>query len=241
MTARSRALWKLELLLGAVALTGGCAAVQTEISSFVDPDFAGRSFEQILVASRYDDLSMRSATEISFCEELTRSEAAAIPSLHVLLPTREWKDEEIFPMMSERGIDAVLIITQTDAYTDREYVPERIDVQTDEYLTARSLRPYRGWRDGRVRTYTWATRSGGYYVDLPRVRHRIQLYDVASRRMAWYATTLTAGDSSATPEKMMQSLASQTVTRLIADGLVRCDRPDGRRHEYGKRDTGDES
>ncbi len=209
-----------------IALAGGCASVKTEVNSFVDPDFAGRTYERILISPRYDDLGLRSATEANFGQALTTTHASAVPSMELLLPTREWKDEEIFPLMSERNIDAVLLVTQTGAYQDREFIPERIDVDTDQYLTARAFRPYRGWRNGQVRTRTRVTRSGGYYVDLPRIRHEIRLYDVSSRRMAWYATTLTAGDSSASEQQMIQSLARETVARLVTDGLVRSTKPD---------------
>lgn len=46
-------------------------------------------------------------------------------------------------------------------------MPERVDIHTDEYLSARSFRGGRRWGYGRGYYDTRITRSGGYYVELP--------------------------------------------------------------------------
>lgn len=217
LTRRGAAVSALTILVSAL----GCTPASTEINSFVDPAFADRTFSRVLVAPKYADLGDRAGIEEAFVGQLADTESEGIPSLSILLPTRDWEDEEIFKLMTEHQIDAVLIINQTDAYQDREYVPERVDIHTDEYLTARSFRGSRRWGYGRGYYNTRVTRSGGYYVDLPRVRNELRLYDVASKKQAWFATTLTAGDSSATREEMIASFAKESVARLTVDGLVR--------------------
>lgn len=207
--------------LAACFAAGGCTPASTEINSFVDPEFADRIYSRVLIAPKYADLGDRTAIEEAFVGLLADTEAEGVPSLSILLPTRDWKDEEIFKLMAEHQIDAVLIINQTDSYQDREYVPERVDIHTDEFLTARSFRGGRRWGYGRGYYNTRVTRSGGYYVDLPRVRNELRLYDVASKKQAWFATSLTAGDSSATREEMIDSFAREAVARLTFDGLVR--------------------
>jgi hypothetical protein len=74
---------------------------------------------------------------------------------------------------------------------------------------------------GRSQTRTTVRSYGGYYVDLPRIRHELRLYDVATKRMAYYATSLTAGDSEVSFEKLIDSLAREAVARLLTHGLIR--------------------
>jgi len=203
------------------AFAVGCAPAKTEINSFVDPEFQDHLFARVMVAPRYADLGDRAAIEDAFVKALADTETQGVPSITILPPTREWKDEDIFPLMAEQKIDGVLLITQTGAFQEREYVPERVDIHTDEYLSARSFRGGRRWGYGRGYYDTRVTRTGGYYVDLPRVRNELRLYDVATRKQAWYATTLTAGDSSAGREEMIDSLAKETIAKLTVDGLLR--------------------
>lgn len=203
----------------------GCASAKTEITSFVDPQFQAHSFSRILIAPRYADLGDRAAIESAFVKSLDDTDAEGVPSMGILLPTRDWKDDDIFPLMSEQKIDAVLIITQTDAYQDREFVPERVDIHTDEYLSARSFRGGRRWGYGRGYYDTRITRSGGYYVDLPRVRNELRLYDVATRKQAWFATSLTSGDSGTTSDQMISSLGREAVAKLTVDGLIQARNP----------------
>lgn len=203
--------------LSIVAFATGCAPARTEINSFVDPEYQDHVFARVLVAPRYADLGDRAAIEDAFVKMLADTETQGVASITILPPTRDWKDEDIFPLMADQKIDGVLLITQTGAFQEREYVPERVDIHTDEYLSARSFRGGRRWGYGRGYSDTRITRSGGYYVELPRVRNELRLYDVATRKQAWFATTLTAGDSSASREEMIDSLAQETIAKLTVD------------------------
>lgn len=202
------------------ALAQGCAPAHTEVTGFVDPDFVKRPFRRLLVAPRYEDLALRTATEDAFARCLSGSGARCVPSMSILLPTRELADKELFPLLAEKRIDAVLLIRVLDAYQEREYVPERVDVDTDYFLTARQFRPSRTGSYGRAYSHTRVTRSGGYYIEYPRVRHELTLYDVATKRMAWFATALTRGEANATGGQMIDSFAQETVSRMMIDGVI---------------------
>lgn len=217
MTAPSRTIAVGVIL---ATLTQGCTPANTEVTAFVDPEFVKRSFQRLLVAPRYEDLALRTATEEAFARCLAGSEARCIPFMSILPPTRELTDEELFPLLAEKQIDAVLIIRVLDAYQEREYVPERVDVDTDYFLTARQFRPSRTGSYGRAYSHTRVMRSGGYYIEYPRVRHELKLYDVATKRMAWIATALTRGEANATDQQMIDSFSQETVSRLMIDGVI---------------------
>lgn len=204
-----------------LALMQGCTPAHTEVTSFLDPDFVRRPFRRILVAPRYEDLALRTQTEDAFARQLAVADTQCVPSMGILLPTREVKDEELFPLLAEKKIDAVLSIRVLDSYQEREFVPERIDVNSDYYLSARNFRVYPprggyGWGYSRTRV----TRTGGYYLEYPRVRQELKLYDVATKRTAWFATTLTSGEADATDEQMLDSFAKETVARMMVDGVI---------------------
>lgn len=207
-------------ILGIAGLLTGCTPATTEINSFTDPDFGRKEFQRLLVAPRYEDLGLRARTEDAFARELATTDAEVVPSMGVLLPTREVSDADLFPLLAAERVDAVLLIRLTDVYQDREFVPERVDIDRDDYLTARQFRPYRGGGYARGFSRTRVTRSGGYFVEYPRVRHELMLYDVATKRMAWRATTLTSGESNATQQQMVDSFAKEVTARLMVDGIL---------------------
>ncbi|HKQ49979.1 MAG TPA: hypothetical protein VJZ71_18030 [Phycisphaerae bacterium] len=203
------------------SLASGCTPVTTELHDVVDPDFRDKTFDRILISALDSDLAQRTATETIFREKFADLQTVVVGSLDILLPTREWKEDEIFALMKEHGIDAVLMIEETQFSQERQYVPRETVIDTHDYLSGRSFRYHPRLGYGRSQTRTTVRSYGGYYVDLPRIRHELRLYDVATRRMAYYATSLTAGDSDVSFEKLIDSLARETVARLLAHGLIR--------------------
>lgn len=199
----------------------GCSPASTELHDVVDPDFRDKSYDRVMMAAKYTDLAQRETTETIFREQFADLQAAALGSLDILIPTREWKDEEIFPLLKDRGIDAVLMIEETEYSEEREYVPRETVVDSHEYFSANSFRHHPRLGYGRSHTRTTVRSTGGYYVDYPRVRHELRLYDVATRRTAYVATSLTTGDSGVSFEKLIESLAREAVSRMTTHGLLR--------------------
>lgn len=198
----------------------GCATVETKMQGVVDPDFRDRTYSRVLIAPMFEDLAIRAATETSFAEALQATQTEGVASLDILLPTREWTQEQIIERAAAEKCDGVLVIEQTDAFQERQYVPETTTVDRSYYWSGYPTRRYGRWGYGRVNSTAVVRRSGGYFVDLPRVRHELRLYDVASKRVAWLATSLTSGDSSMTDEKLLSSLAGEAVNCLIVDGVT---------------------
>jgi hypothetical protein len=165
----------------------------------------------------FEDLGQRTAVEEAFLRAFSKSNATVVPSLPILVPTREWTDEEIFPLLEREKLDAVLMIHQTAYYYESQYVPERVEIDRTDYLSATSFRRRPA---GRVRSYGTVRRYGGYYVDMPRLQHELRLYDVASRRTAWLPTAFTRSDSAVSYAKLVESVAVKTQDQLAKDGLV---------------------
>ncbi len=196
-------LWVWSLLFVA-----GCAF--TSMTSFLDPAFATKAFHRILIASPFADLELRTKAESFFAECLAKHAVKGIPSIRVFMPTRTYTDEEFSKLLSENGIDGVLIVTLADAYTTQAYVPASYSTQGQATLSGNTIN-----YSARTQQY------GGYYVSKPRVRYEMRLYDVSTGNTAWVASSLTRGNAFVNFDILISSLADTTVSKLRKDGLLK--------------------
>ena len=197
-------------------LISGCA--QTRMTAFLDPDFRSQSYRRLLIAPSYKHLDQRNYAECRFTRAFAETNTQALPSLQILLPTREYSDEEFFDLLHRHHIDAVLLIRVTEIYEELRYLPETYSAPTHGYLSAGLFA-----RPRRLHTpeYYPPLPTGGYYLKSPRVRHEIILYDVASKRPAWIADALTAGDMYSQFKTLIKSLVESTLENLTRNGLIR--------------------
>lgn len=172
-------------------VASGCASSRME--SFVDPDFKSHTYKQLLVAARFNNVDVRFDFENAFVERFSIVGVSCRRSVDILLPTRTYDNAEMFKMLAEHGIDGVLMIWETDYWEEEDYVPE----------TSPHSHP-----------------SGGDTVRKPRIRHKVELHDVPTRRVAWTGGSLTTGSSAANAEQFAKALAKATVAELAAHGLI---------------------
>lgn len=185
-----------------------CASAN--INSFRDPAFEETRFQRILVVAQFVDLESRTNAECTFAARLAGDSVESMPSIRILIPTRTYKDEEFFEVLSENKIDGVLIVTLSDAYSDEAYVPPFSETHGQATLS------------GSIVTYSGHTHNyGGYYVSKPRIRCELRLYDATTANMAWFATSFTRGNTYATFDTLINSLADTAARRLRKDGLLR--------------------
>lgn len=196
-------------LLLVVILLSGCAS--TKMRSFVDPDFRDKVYDRILIAAMYADLEQRETTEAKFVDAFEESVAECVPSMTIMLPTRKYTDDQLFSLLSDRNVDAVLFVWQTDYYEDVSST-----TTTSGTLSANTF--YYGQT---ANTYgTMQSTSRTRETRKPRVRHELNLYDVDTRRMAWLATSFTRGNAYARFKHLVESLAEDAVDALLDDGLI---------------------
>ncbi|MFQ5424936.1 MAG: hypothetical protein ACE5F9_13280 [Phycisphaerae bacterium] len=192
-----------------VILLSGCAS--TKMRSFVDPDFRGKVYERVLIAPMYTDLEQRETAEAKFVDAFEESVAECVPSMTIMLPTRKYTDDQLFSLLSDRSVDAVLFVRQTDYYEDVSST-----TTTSGTLSANTF--YYGQS---ANTYgTMQSTSRTRQTRKPRVRHELNLYDVDTRRMAWLGTSFTRGNAYARFKHLVQSLAEDAVDVLLHDGLI---------------------
>lgn len=184
-----------------VACLAGCAS--TKLTSFVDPDFKDKVYVRIMVFASYEELDTRQEVENIFVEAFRDSRTEAVSSLTIMLPTREYGDAEVHDVLVKNQVDAVLTIRQIRSWEETDYIPERRTTYTRGYLTGHT---FHVTKDTHV--------TGGYYVSEPRSKHSIVLYDAATNRTAWIATTFTKGYSHDRSKRLFAAMAKKVMQAL---------------------------
>ncbi|MCH8854374.1 MAG: hypothetical protein IID41_17240 [Planctomycetes bacterium] len=192
-----------------VLLCSGCAS--TKMRSFADPQFKGHQYKRIVVAARLEHLDLQADAEDIFVKKFSKLDGEFIRSLDVLPPTREYDDDGLFSTLREHNVDAVLILRQT-AYDEdvSTYSTSHGSLSANTYYYGPNATTY-GSTSGSTTTHT---------IRKPRVRHQVELYDVATKKMAWIGGSLTRGNAYARFKNLMDALARETRNELLDHGFV---------------------
>jgi len=122
--------------------------------------------------------------------------------------------------------DGVLLRTMTNQYADTTCVPghtRTAGVTSTSSSGSSSVSPGSS-SSSKTSTTVWGsvtTQDPGYYVSMPRVAFGMRLVDEASGATAWLGASFTAGDQFAGGATLMDSLATESVARMAANGEVR--------------------
>jgi len=192
------------LTIIALTVILGCAA--TQIETFKDPLFEGKTYNTIMVFGEFSDLKNRKSVENKFCQAFGEKGINCVSSIDLIYPTREYGKEEIVKIVKENKIDAVLMVSLKDAYEKKIYMPgdSKTSCQANYY--------------GNVDCHTYTSPS--YYISKPRIKCESVLVDIERDKDVWMASSFTAGNAYADFEVMVISLARETLKKLSDDGLV---------------------
>lgn len=190
----------------ALVLAAGCAS--TALTSLPAPEAQGRIFHHVLVVAAVADLDLRQTTELRLASHSISGAFDLVPGYTILFPGREYTKEEVASVLRAHNIDATLVIQPSAAGATPVYVPPT-------YVTSCT-----SWNAATGCGQTATTQvSGGDYA-LPWERFVASLYDAATGNSIWIATATTKGNIFADDQTLANSMADETVARLIADGLL---------------------
>ncbi len=199
---------KKTFILLIICFVFGCAT--TQITAFKDPDFQGVTYKKIIVYPNIENLESRTKFEAIACEKLIKYDVECIQSLTIFLPTRSYTPEETKNILERAGIDAILSVRMTDAYTTDTYVPETHT--TTGYMTG----------FGNTATYnSYTSTYGGYTVSKPTIKFEISITDEKSGKKAFIANSTTNGSGSASLNNLLSSLAKEIGAKLYQNGLIK--------------------
>lgn len=177
----------------------GCAS--TKLTSFKDPDYEQKVFKKILITANTNDLEEKFELEKRMVKAFTSSGVSAVEGNKLFLPTRDFTDEEKKEVMLKNEIDAHLVISAGEFGVKEKYVPVSETTKAEE---GKIVKAYKG----------------GYKEEEPWAEYETVLYDAASGKKAWIATSLTEGETYAGKSDIMGSFCSKTVDKLFSDKLL---------------------
>lgn len=194
----------------ALGLLAGCAS--TTMSTYRDPGTTGRSaMGSVAVFAIDGDLGSRQTVETVAVTRLTEATGTrAVRAIDLLPPTRNIPPEEATRILQEAGIEGVLFLVLTDAYSDTYETPGTARTTGFGTLYGNSLY-----------LHSTTTYQRGHTYTRPRTEHELKLVDVRSGQVVWMSTSRTRGNAYAGDGTMADSLARSTVNALLREQLVK--------------------
>lgn len=181
----------VSLLLAATALATlvGACATTSMLSSWVDPEAAGKKLDKVLVIGIAKNAVVRRQYEDSFVRELTAKGVRAIPSYQMLPDANQISEESVAALVGENQITQVLLTRLVDRKTVSTYVPPTTTVYASGYP---SYYPsYYGSWYGYYNTGYSSVSSPGYTYDTEYVNLETNIYDIAAGKLVWTGLTET--------------------------------------------------
>ena len=108
------------LTIGSLLLSG---CVTTNIQSSINPDFQGKTFNNVLVIANLSDIGSQQIVENEVVEKLEAQKITAMQSYRVFFKGKDYTPEERRKRTRDLGCDSVLYIQFTDSYETQAYVP----------------------------------------------------------------------------------------------------------------------
>jgi hypothetical protein len=201
------------LVFCASLLFDHCIAV-TDITSYKDPAYYGRSFTRILVIANTSDLQNRLLIESTIVNDLMSKGVFALPSSNLFPPTRDIDDNQKIELLLKNNIDAYISISVGETGVNEVYIP-----QTEAKTKTEGTVNVYG-NTGYYREKSKTTYEGGYTIAKPWATIDTKLYDVSNSQLAWMASSFTGGNAFANKSTLINSYSSKTVEQLLDDGIL---------------------
>lgn len=205
----TRRFWYLAGVILLAVLADGCAT--TRVTSQVNPEVAGRSFVRVLVQGDFKNFEHRRLAEEKLCTELASTAGCTcLKSSEVFFPGQKYSAEQIVTRIRELQIDAVLTLRPIESGTSSIYVPPTLHTKGSATVIGDTV----------IGSSTTKI-EGGYNIRLPWANYEAVLLSTSDGKVAWYATAASNGGASAMWSDLIISASSETVSKLISDGVFR--------------------
>lgn len=177
------------LLASCFAVLLGACATTSMLSSWMDPESAGKKMGKVLVIGIGKNQVVRRQFEDGFARELSSKGVQAMPSYQALPDASQISEESVAPLVAQNQITHVLVTRLVDRKTVSTYVPPT----TTAYATGfPSYYPsYYGSWYGYYNTGYTTVSSPGYSYETEYVNLETNVYEIGSRKLVWTGLTET--------------------------------------------------
>lgn len=200
-------------LLSSYSYAGFWDGSTADISSFKDPDFPNYKIAKMAIRYSGHELNERDMVEKVFVNRFSKKETAleTVTSLTYLPPTRTYTMEETDQILSDKGVNCIMLIKVTDSFEDEAYVPEQSKTTTYGRINETG---------DQFKAYSETEKSGGYYVSLPRMKVELTILDLKAHKTVWLASSFVKGSQYSSFKNLMDTIAAKAFKQLKKDGLV---------------------
>lgn len=207
---------KFKSLLAVLGFTGLVSAcVEPQLTSYTDPDYTGgaATVGDIAVLGTDMTLKEREAIEREAVGALREGGKAAITTLTLQPPTREFDQDTLTVKLQEQGIESLLMISAEGKERSVHVSPA---IYHPGYFYTRAYK-----KKGEVyyvRHYVPGYYSGGHTYDRTLARYTARLIDLDTGRTIWRADGEISGGTRL--DKIAEDMARATVKKLAEDRLI---------------------
>jgi len=199
----------IQLICCSVAIFALTGCASTRLTSQSDPALAGKRYHKILVQFDLMNLELRRDAEMTFQTKLAQYQVECIAAHQLLFPGKYYSDSEVINIIDSNQIDAVLIVSLSDAGVSSTYIPPTYQTQTNAWINGNYL-------SGSSTTRTY----GGYNINKPWASFSAKLIDVDAKNVVWIASAQTKGNGYAKAKTLLRSMANKTADRLVQEQRV---------------------
>ena len=198
-----------------LALLVVACATTTMLSSWVDPESAGKKLNHVLVIGVAKNQVVRRQFEDSFVRELASRQVKAMPSYQILPDPQAISEESVAPHIQQNGITHVLVTRIVDRKTVTTYVPPTTTTYAMGYP---SYYPsyYGSWSGYYGAGYSTVS-SPGYTYDTEYVHLETNVYDIPGQKLVW--TGLTEAELGGQVESQVQEFIHVLLGAMTKDKL----------------------
>lgn len=190
----------------------GCAS--TQVAGFTDPDYSGRSFAHPAVVVGAVNLLRRQELEKAMVEKLQLLKIPAESTLDLCPPTRDLTPEERNAILTQHGVDALIVIVVDQEGVEKSYIP--VYATTTE--SSGSVSTY-----GNATVYKETSTTqvhGGYETTKPWAQMTTKLVDTGNGRTAWIAGSATEGTMYATFDTVYNSYFISVLKEMVKQRML---------------------
>lgn len=186
----------------------GCGA-STDLTSQTNPEFAGRTYNKVMVEANISDLRYRRKTESEFCKRIKdKTTTDCVQSMDVFFPGQAYSNDEMKARIVQQKIDSILVI-QASSGTSSTYVPPTVYTTGSASVSGNT-----------VTGQTTTQAVGGGYITKPWANYQTSLWATQDEKVVWYATGRSRGNAFAKWDDLIESAAEETISHMMEDGVM---------------------
>lgn len=203
------------ILLMAALFAVACASSHKVSKSWLNAEYAQKSYKKVFIAVLTDDVSAKLQVESALADKLEKNGVAAVKSTDVFSPGFKTTDgapkEELLKVIKETGSDAIFTLALLDVVASERYEPPYVYPAPGPFLFYGGFYDYYSFRYPVLYQPGYHTEDKLYLIES-------NLYDAESEKLVW--TVQSSSYNPATLNSWFKGYVKMMVNQMKKDGLL---------------------